>query len=188
MNNDKKFLTAYFANFKNLINDEVIDQILILKKLIKNLGKKNKILIAGNGGSAAISSHFSVDITKNAKIRAVNFNEYDLITCFSNDYGYERWIEKAIEYYCEKGDMLILISSSGQSPNMIKAGKFFKKRRFGKLITLTGHKNNNNLKKIGDLNLWVNSKSYNLIENIHQFWLLSVIDLIIGKSEYSPNR
>ena len=188
MNNDKKFLTAYFANFKNLINDEVIDQILILKKLIKNLGKKNKILIAGNGGSAAISSHFSVDITKNAKIRAINFNEYDLITCFSNDYGYERWIEKAIEYYCEKGDMLILISSSGQSLNMVKAAKFFKKKRFGKLITLTGHKNNNNLKKIGDLNFWVNSKSYNLIENIHQFWLLSVIDLIIGKSEYSPNR
>ena len=111
-----------------------------------------------------------------------------MITCFSNDYGYERWIEKAIDYYAEKGDLLILISSSGKSPNMVKAAKFFKKNKIGKLVTFTGHKKSNALKKVGDLNFWINSKSYNLVENMHQFILLSVVDLIIGKSEYSANR
>ena len=75
-----------------------------------------------------ISSHFSVDLTKNAKVKATNFNEADLITCFSNDYGYEKWMEKAIQYYCEKGDILILVSSSGQSKNIINVAKYFKKK------------------------------------------------------------
>ena len=75
-------------------------------------------MIFGNGGSAAISSHVSIDLTKNAKIRTLNFNEADLITCFSNDFGYEKWVEKAVEYYHQKNDILILISSSGESRNV----------------------------------------------------------------------
>ena len=111
-----------------------------------------------------------------------------MITCFANDYGYEKWIEKATKYYSQRGDILILVSSSGQSPNIVNAGKFFKQNKIGKLITFTGHNRNNKLKKLGDINFWVDSKSYNIIENIHQFWLLSIVDLIIGKSAYSPNR
>ena len=59
-------------------------------------------MIFGNGGSAAISSHFSVDMTKNAGVRCTNYNESDLLTCFSNDFGYERWVEKAINFYGDK--------------------------------------------------------------------------------------
>ena len=65
-------------------------------------------------------------MTKNAKVKAINFNEADLITCFSNDYGYARWIGKALEYYCEKGDILILVSSSGESKNIINAEIFLR--------------------------------------------------------------
>ena len=83
-------------------------------------------MIFGNGGSAAISSHVSIDLTKNAKIRTLNFNEADLITCFSNDFGYEKWVEKAVEYYHQKNDILILISSSGESRNMLNAANFAK--------------------------------------------------------------
>ena len=62
-----------------------------LQKILVNLRKsKKKAIIAGNGGSAAIASHFSVDLTKNAKVRCMNFNEMDLITCFANDFGYEK--------------------------------------------------------------------------------------------------
>ena len=73
--------------------------------------KKNnaKIMIFGNGESAAMASHVSVDLTKAANIRSVNFNEADLITCFANDYGYERWIEKEIDLYADNKDFLILI-------------------------------------------------------------------------------
>ena len=189
MKKEIKFLEKYYFQFKKLITKEHFKNTINLKNQLLRIKKnKKKIIIAGNGGSAAISSHFSVDLTKNAKVRSINFNEADLITCFSNDYGYERWIEKAIDYYAEKGDLLILISSSGQSQNMVKAAKFFKKNKIGRLVTFTGHKKNNALKKVGDLNFWVNTKSYNLVENIHQFILLSVVDLIIGKSEYSANR
>ena len=71
--------------------------------------KGGKLIIVGNGGSSAIASHASVDFTKAAGIRAVNFNESDLLTCFSNDYGYENWVKKALEFYVDKDDIVILI-------------------------------------------------------------------------------
>jgi len=187
---DTKFLDKYFDDFKKLINfnsDEIKKKLINLKKIFITIKKnKKKILIFGNGGSAAIASHFSIDLTKNAKIRCTNYNESDLITCFSNDFGYERWVEMAVTYYGNKGDVLIVISSSGKSKNMINGCVAAKKKKFSKIITLTGHSKNNSLKKLGDINLWINSKAYNYIENIHQFWLLSLVDLIIGKKNYLP--
>ena len=187
---DTKFLDKYFDDFNKLINlnsNEIKRKLVNLKKnLITTKKKRKKILIFGNGGSAAIASHFSVDLTKNAKIRCTNYNESDLITCFSNDFGYEHWIEKTLEYYGNKGDVLIVISSSGKSKNMINGCVAARKKKFSKIITLTGHSKNNSLKKLGDINLWVNSKAYNHIENIHQFWLLSLVDLVIGKKNYLP--
>ena len=187
---DTKFLDKYFDDFRKLINinsDEIKTKLINLKKIFFITKKnKKKILIFGNGGSAAIASHFSIDLTKNAKIRCTNYNESDLITCFSNDYGYERWVEMAIKYYGNKGDVLIVISSSGKSKNIINGCIAAKKKKFLKIITLTGHSMNNPVKKLGDINLWINSKAYNYIENIHQFWLLSLVDLVIGKKNYLP--
>ena len=147
----------------------------------------NKLIITGNGGSAAISSHFSVDLTKNAGIRCINFNESDLITCFSNDYGYEHWVEKAVEFYGDEGDVFICISSSGSSENILNGCHAARHQNFSKIITLSGMSADNPLRKLGDINLWVDSKAYNHIENIHQIWLLIVVDMIIGKAEYSAN-
>ena len=187
---DTKFLDEYFDDFKKIINfnsNEIKKKLINLKKIFITTKKnRKKILIFGNGGSAAIASHFSVDLTKNAKIRCTNYNESDLITCFSNDFGYERWVEMAIKYYGNKGDVLIVISSSGKSKNMINACIAARKKKFSKIITLTGHLVNNPVKKLGDINLWVNSKAYNYVENIHQFWLLSLVDLVIGKKNYLP--
>jgi len=117
----------------------------------------------------------------------LNFNEADLLTCFSNDYGYEKWVEKAIEFYADKGDALILISASGESDNMLNAANSAKKVGIKKIITLTGNNKNNSLSKLGDINFWIDSKSYNHVENIHQILLLSLVDLIIGKKDYPPN-
>ena len=121
------FIKKYNKEFLNLskIDKDNQKKIKKLYQLILNVKKNNnKIIIAGNGGSAAIASHFSVDMTKNGNVRCVNFNESDLITCFANDYGYENWVLKAIEFYSDKGDIVILISSSGESQNMINAAKF----------------------------------------------------------------
>ena len=187
---EKKFLKNYFSNQKDLISfdDKELEKLEETKKVLIEINKnKKKTLIFGNGGSAAIASHFSVDLTKNAKIRCVNYNESDLLTCFSNDFGYEKWVEKAIEFYSDEGDALILISAGGNSPNMINAANYAKKKNISKIITFTGNDENNKLSKLGDINFWVNSKAYNLIENTHQILLLSLVDLIIGKTEYPPN-
>ena len=184
---DINFINKYLKDFSNLVqpNDELVNKIIKTKDILIEASKNNnKIMIFGNGGSAAIASHVSVDLTKNAKIRCSNYNESDLITCFSNDYGYERWIEKAIDFYADNNDVLILISSSGKSKNMINACKAAKNKKMAKIITFTGHDKNNPLSQLGDINFWIDSKAYNFVENTHQIWLLTICDLIIGKREY----
>tara|TARA_B100001142_G_scaffold311010_1_gene345033 strand:- start:223 stop:783 length:561 start_codon:yes stop_codon:yes gene_type:complete len=184
--NDKKFIKDYLERYnKSLFENDISNQMIKMKNMLidlKNNGKK--VIIAGNGGSAAMASHASVDFTKQGGIRTVNFNESDLITCFANDYGYENWVAKAIEFYADKGDMVILISSSGSSQNMINASKTAKDLGLP-VITFSGFKNDNPLKKEGELNFWVDSKAYNVIENTHLIWLLMICDLIIGEAEYS---
>ena len=185
--NEKQFLRDYLQLYKDsLINNDVSDKLITLKeKLLKIKNNNSKVIIAGNGGSAAIASHVCVDLTKQGGIRSVNFNEADLITCFSNDYGYENWLGKSIEFYADKGDMTILISSSGKSENILNAAHIAKKLGLY-IVTLTGFERKSVLSDLSDLNFWVNSKAYNVIENTHQIWLLMVCDLIIGKTEYDP--
>jgi D-sedoheptulose 7-phosphate isomerase len=186
--NPKEFLTSYLNDFSDLVkpDEKIIDQLGKVADLIKVINAKgNKVLIFGNGGSAAISSHVSVDLTKNAGVRCVNCNEADLITCFSNDYGYERWVEKAVDFYGDEGDLLIVISSSGSSKNMLNGVKAARNGNFNAVVTFTGFADENLLRQLGDINLWADSKAYNFIENIHQVWLLAIVDLIIGSREYS---
>ena len=186
----KKYKKNYFDKYNREIKI-LLDSIdnkardLLIKKIIL-LKKNNKIIITGNGGSASIASHVAVDFTKVLKIRSVNFNEANLITCFANDYGYENWVARAIDFYADEGDVLILISSSGSSENMLNAVDAAKNNRMSSIITLSGFDSNNPLRSKGDINLWLDSRSYNYVENIHQIWLLSVVDMIIGKIEY-PN-
>ena len=187
---EKDFVKSYLKDFSSLLSpsEELVEKLVKTKEiLIKTKKDNSKIMIFGNVGSAAIASHVSVDLTKNAGIRCSNYNEADLITCFSNDYGYERWIEKAIDFYSDEKDVLILISSSGKSKNMINACKAAKNKKISNIITFTGHQNNNPLSQLGDINFWIDSRAYNYVENVHQIWLLPICDLIIGKREYSAN-
>ena len=187
--NDIEFLKNYFKQLQNLIGNEkyLNDLVKVKEILLKTHQNKKKTMIFGNGGSAAIASHFSVDVTKNARIRCVNFNESDLLTCFSNDFGYEKWVEKSIEFYSDPDDIVILISAGGSSKNMLNAAKFARKNKIKSIITFTGNNEDSELKKLGDINFHVKSAAYNHIENVHQILLLSIVDLIIGKSEYPPN-
>jgi D-sedoheptulose 7-phosphate isomerase len=142
----------------------------------------NKVIVVGNGGSAAMASHVAVDFTKAAGIRAINFNEADLITCFANDYGYEHWVAQALEAYADSGDLAILISSSGKSENIINAA--VKAKKMGvTVITVSGFMPDNPLRKLGELNLWADSKEYNLVEMTHHIWLVAIIDYLIETKE-----
>jgi D-sedoheptulose 7-phosphate isomerase len=184
----KDFLKKYFQDLTRAITpqDTVLEKLLFAKEMFIATQKMNKkILVIGNGGSAAIASHVSVDLTKSAGIRAINFNEADLLTCFSNDFGYDHAYAKAIEYYGDKDDVLIAISSSGKSANILNAVEQARKTNFKCVITFSGMNTENPLFNSGDINFWVDSRAYNIIENTHQIWMLSLVDLIIGNSEYS---
>jgi D-sedoheptulose 7-phosphate isomerase len=175
----KDFFLDYFKDFRNLLlfNNQIINKLSsVKKKFLKLKSNNNKILIFGNGGSASIASHFSTDITKFTKIKCVNFNEANLITCFANDYGYENWAAKSIDFYGQKGDILIAISSSGRSKNIINACKAAKRKKFSFIVTFSGFKKNNPLSKLGNINFWIKSDIYNFVENIHQILLLSIVD------------
>lgn len=177
------YFTEYLNKFSRFLinynNKDFLKIVRFIKEIKKN---KKKVILVGNGGSAAMASHVSVDLTKMCKIRAINFNEADLLTCFSNDYGYKNWVQKALSFYADKGDLVICISSSGESENIINGAKFAKKIGC-KVVTLTGFSEKNKVKKVGHINLWLNSKNYNLIEMTHHIWLLSIVDFI-AKSKF----
>ena len=85
---------------------------------------------------------------------------------------------KALEFYSDAGDVAVIISSSGQSQNVVIGAKAA--RDLGlQVVTLSGFRADNPLRAIGDLNLWVNSESYNIVETTHQAWLLAVIDRLV---------
>ena len=113
----------FYSRYFGAINKKILDYNetslnLFVKKLTDVKKNKKKVIIVGNGGSAAIASHVSVDLTKACKIRSVNFNEADLITCFANDYGYENWVKKGIDFYQTK-KIYLSVYSSGMSKNII---------------------------------------------------------------------
>ena len=172
-----KFFKNFNKSIFNLLNN--IDTKLIDHSvdLINKCRKKNgKVYIVGNGGSASIASHVSVDFAKFSGVPSHTFNNSNLITCFANDYGHENWVSEAIKAYIQKNDMLILISSSGTSKNIINAAKYCKKNKI-KLITLSGFKNHNPLSKLGDVNIHVKSNSYNYVEMSHHIILVSIVDI-----------
>ena len=179
-----KLFNKILDNQKKSFDLIKIDELFLLVKILKKIKEKNKkLLIVGNGGSSGIASHISTDIIKNLKIRALTLSDLGLVTCLSNDFGFDNYIEKAFATLLNKDDLVILISSSGKSKNMINAAEYCNLKKI-KLVTLTGFSNNNPLKKMGSVNFWVNSKSYNNIENTHQFILTTVIDLIIWENHY----
>ncbi len=178
MNNS--FFNTYFRSINNAV--ALIDSEILIKvaEIIKTVSRNSKkIIIVGNGGSAAIASHVAVDLTKAAKVRAINLNEAALITCFANDYGYEKWVSEALCAYADKGDLAILISSSGKSPNILNGA--IKAKELGlQVVTLSGFESNNSLRKLADIELWADSSNYNVVEMTHQIWLLAIVDYVIA--------
>jgi len=178
-------LQEYFFSYQTLLSSGEIPELMMeLKGRIEIVKQSSgKLMLAGNGASASISSHLATDFSKQARVRAMTFNDANLITALANDCGYENWISKAVEFYGEKGDMLILISSSGRSPNVVAAA--MKARAMGiSVAAFTGFNKDNPLSSLADVHFWVDSRAYNIVECLHMIWLTGVCDLIIGTSEY----
>ncbi len=151
-----------------------------IKMIIKQAKAGGKLILIGNGASASIASHMATDFWKNAGIRALAFNDSSLLTCISNDYGYEHVFEKPIEMFADSGDVLFAISSSGKSENIIRGAQMacLKKCR---VITLSGFNKNNTLRSLGNMNLYVPSSSYGHVEIIHTAICHCILDIIMIK-------
>lgn len=139
--------------------------------------RKGKVIFIGNGGSAAISSHMSIDFWKNGNIPSMCFNDGALLTCLGNDYGYEKVFEKPIEMFMNNEDVLIAISSSGRSQNILNGVRAA--RDIGcEAVTLSGFGEDNPLRRMGSHNFFVPADKYGFVEIVHQYichWILDSI-------------
>jgi D-sedoheptulose 7-phosphate isomerase len=137
--------------------------------------KGGKIIFAGNGGSAAIASHMATDYSKNGGLRAWAMNDGSMLTCLANDYGYEHVFAKQIEFHGRPGDVLVAISSSGQSANILAA--VAAARKLGcTVLTLSGFRPDNALRKTGDMNLYLDSTAYGYVEIGHLALCHAILD------------
>ncbi len=139
----------------------------------------NKLIFVGNGGSAGISSHLAIDYTKNGGMRAQAFNDGAALTCLGNDLGYENIFAKQIEMHARAGDLLIAISSSGRSPNIIKAVEAARASQC-QVMTMSGFGADNPLRRLGDVNFYVASGEYGFVEILHLTIGHAILDLAMG--------
>ena len=141
----------------------------------------NKLIFVGNGGSAGIASHLAIDFSKNGGLRALAFNDPSALTCLGNDLGYENVFAKQLEFHARPGDMLIAISSSGRSPNILEAVKVARSRDC-KVVTYSGFTENNDLRQTGDVNFYVraNKNEYGFVEVAHLALCHAVLDIDMG--------
>lgn len=137
--------------------------------------QSNRLYIIGNGGSAAVASHAQVDFVNVAKINAQVLHESSLLTCMANDYGYEHAYARVLSQCIESQDILIAISSSGKSKNIIYAVEQAQLKQ-AHVITLTGFDSHNPVRALGDINFWLNSADYGFVEVGHQFILHNLSD------------
>jgi len=137
---------------------------------------KGIVYVIGNGGSAGIASHFSCDLIKSLQIPSQTLYDSNLVTCLANDIGYENVFSYPLQKYLKPQDLLVAISSSGKSPNIVQAAKTALEIG-ARVITFSGFLADNPLRKLGQLNFWVNRCDYGLIETAHFFLLHTLIDL-----------
>ena len=127
---------------------------------------KAKAVVVGNGGSAAIASHIQNDLCKAVKMRSLVFTEQSLLTALANDDGYQTAYETLLNLWAEPEDLLIAISSSGQSENILRCARAARKAG-GRIITLSGFAADNPLRSLGDINFYIPSDSYGHVELAH---------------------
>lgn len=142
--------------------------------------KGGTLYFAGNGGSAAIASHMTSDFKKNGCMKTGALLDASVITCFGNDFGYDHIYSKQLEQIGEEGDVLVAISSSGNSPDIVNA--VLQAKKIGmKVITFSGFKSDNKIKSMGDINVYTAIEQYGIVESVHITILQQVVDAILDR-------
>jgi D-sedoheptulose 7-phosphate isomerase len=133
---------------------------------------------AGNGASASMASHFSTDIAKNAGVRTMVFSDPSLLTCVGNDFSYEDVFAEPLSWHMRPLDMVVLVSSSGNSPNIVKAARRAKELG-GYVVTLSAMRKDNALRSLGDVNAYIPAQSYGYAETCHAAILHYWVDAVV---------
>lgn len=185
------FAENYFAAVAAAIKDSVCTHddgrviplnagVTAFYEAARNCGQAGrKVIYIGNGGSASIASHMSVDLWKNGGIKSQCFNDPSLLTCLANDLGYEHVFAKPVESFAEPGDIVVAISSSGKSANIINAAQAAIEKGC-LLVTCSGFSPDNPLRKLGALNFYVPSKDYGVVETAHSAICHAVINCVLA--------
>lgn len=144
----------------------------------KKAGKQ--VFFIGNGGSAAIASHMTADFMKNGGMKTYSLYDNSVTTCMGNDYGYEYIFSRPLDFLADEDDLLIAISSSGNSKNIINAIQVAKKKGC-RVITFSGFLKDNAIRMLGDYNLHVPVSHYGMVESIHNLILQQIVDMILER-------
>lgn len=169
-------LATEFRPIDATSNIEVESGVLaICKKLLEARNANKNIYIVGNGGSAGVAAHAVTDLFNVAKLKATTLHESSLLTCMANDFGYENAVARMLGQLLNPADIVIVISSSGNSMNMRNAANI-SRQKGAFVLTLSGFKADNPLRQLGDLNIWLPSTDYGFVEIGHQFILHNIAD------------
>ena len=173
------FLTEHFLRHQQaLIEKDYQSEIVKFRDLCRTVSSHGgKMIFAGNRGSASVASHAATDFTKQSQVRTVTFNDHNLMSAFSNDYGQDKWIAQCLEDFADPEDAVVLLSCSGESKNIVNAALSARQKGLP-LVTMSGCSSENTLNSLGQLNFWVNSRNDNITEAIHSIMIFCVGDML----------
>lgn len=146
--------------------------------------KGSQVFFIGNGGSSAIASHMTADFMKNGGMNTYSLYDNAVTTCMGNDYGYESIFSRPMQFLVREDDLVVAISSSGNSPNIVNAIQVAKEKN-AEVITLTGFQDTNKAKQMGDINIYVPCNKYGIVESIHNLILQQIVDVIMDRDGVS---
>ncbi|MDP6342627.1 MAG: SIS domain-containing protein [Alphaproteobacteria bacterium] len=157
----------------------LFESLVDLLRVLRDGG--GKLMIVGNGGSATIASHMAEDFSKNGGVPTLAFNDGAMLSALANDEGYEQVFARQIEFFGAAGDLLIAISSSGNSANIVNAVAAARDRGCG-VLTMSGFGPDNQLRRLGDFNIYVPSGEYGFVEVVHLALVHALLDIFMGWS------
>ena len=195
MNNDKNYVIKYFEAIKKGLENTIyeVDQKSIKKEdffgqLVSLTNKTKKIngrfFLIGNGASAAFSNHMALDWSKNGGVNSFSLSDSALLTALSNDYSYDdAFVEFLRIRDVSKNDIVITVSSSGNSTNIVKVLNYCKTANI-KSVGFSGLKDDNYTRSLANFSLYVPKKTYGIVECVHQVFLHLWLDKSMNVYEW----
>lgn len=186
MESRRDWIVGYIKRLTDTIDSEEAKSYLVEFALLVEKVKKrgNKIILCGNGASNTIASHAAIDFLNQLGVQTISIDDPAFITAAANDFGYERVFTRAISLLLTEGDLLVCISSSGSSNNIIHAAQLGIKLG-AYVVTFSGFDKKNKLRGIGHLNFYADNAEYNIVETTHTAWLTAVVDILVAENKDS---